>query len=291
MDKIHLVECPRDAIQGWPNEVGLDDKFGYYKTLYSVGFDTLDMGSFVSPKAIQSMANTSEVIELLEQEGVIPNSKTRTLVIVANQRGAEDACQFGVIDDLGFPLSLSETFQQRNTKASIKEGFNRLEGIQNLCSNNGKRLVVYLSMGFGNPYGEQWHPDMLTEFSHKLKNDLGVEVIALSDTIGSANEDDIKNAFVAVNREVSGVEFGAHLHLKITDGLGKIESAIAGGCRRFDGAIRGIGGCPMAQDSLVGNAPTERMVELFMKNELWKPGDLHAWSQAQSHATEIFAQD
>lgn len=289
MDKIHLVECPRDALQGWPHEVRLEEKFGYYKTLYSVGFDTLDMGSFVSPKAIPSMADTPEVIELLEQEGVIPQSKTRTLVIVANQRGAEDASKYSVIDDFGFPLSLSETFQQRNTKASISEGFKRLEGIQNICTNHQKRLVVYLSMGFGNPYGENWHPDMLTEFSHRLKNDLGVKVIALSDTVGTASNDDIQNAFIAVNNEISGVEFGAHLHLKLTDGLGKIESAYKGGCRRFDGAIRGIGGCPMAQDSLVGNAPTERMVELFGKTGVWSPKDVHAWSQAQSHATEIFA--
>ena len=291
MDRIHLVECPRDALQGWPHELSLEDKFGYYKTLYSVGFDTLDMGSFVSPKAIPSMANTSEVIELLEDEGVIPNSKTRTLVIVANQRGAEDASKFEVIDDLGFPLSLSETFQQRNTKASINEGFKRLEGIQSICENSGKRLVVYLSMGFGNPYGESWHPDMLTEFSHKLNQDLGVKVIALSDTVGSAEEVDICNAFKTVKSEVLGVDFGAHLHLKLTDGLGKIQAAIDGGCRRFDGAIRGIGGCPMAQDNLVGNAPTERMVELFRNQGLWNPLNENAWSQAQTHATEIFAQD
>ena len=291
MDRIHLVECPRDALQGWPHELSLEDKFGYYKTLYSVGFDTLDMGSFVSPKAIPSMANTSEVIELLENEGVIPNSNTRTLVIVANQRGAEDASKYGVIDDLGFPLSLSETFQQRNTKASITEGFKRLEGIQNICKNSGKRLVVYLSMGFGNPYGEHWHPDMLTDFSQKLNNDLGVEVIALSDTVGTADERDIQNVFKSVNSEIQGVEFGAHLHLKLTDGLGKIQAAIDGGCRRFDGAIRGIGGCPMAQDSLVGNAPTERMVEIFSNQGLWKPVNANAWSQAQSHATEIFTQD
>ena len=249
------------------------------------------MGSFVSPKAIPSMANTSEVIELLENEGVIPNSNTRTLVIVANQRGAEDASKYGVIDDLGFPLSLSETFQQRNTKASIAEGFKRLEGIQNICKNSGKRLVVYLSMGFGNPYGEHWHPDMLTDFSHKLNNELGVEVIAISDTVGTAGEKDIQNVFKTVNSEIQGVEFGAHLHLKLTDGLGKIQAAIDGGCRRFDGAIRGIGGCPMAQDSLVGNAPTERMVEIFSNQGLWKPVNANAWSQAQSHATEIFTQD
>lgn len=289
MERIHLVECPRDAMQGWPHEISTEDKIGYFKTLYNVGFDTLDMGSFVSPKAIPSMANTAEVIEELVNEGVLPHSKTRTLVIVANERGADEASMFDVIDDMGFPLSLSETFQKRNTNASMAEGFKRLETIQNICVNSKKRLVVYLSMGFGNPYGELWHPDMLVEFSQKLKAQLGVEVIALSDTVGTANENDITSAFNSVNSEISGVEFGAHLHLKLTDGLAKIEAALEGGCIRFDGAIRGIGGCPMAQDSLVGNAPTERMVELFSEKGVWSPTNQHFWSQAQSHATEIFA--
>ena len=289
MDRIHLVECPRDAMQGWPHEISTEDKTGYLKTLYNVGFNTLDMGSFVSPKAIPSMADTTEVIELLEEENIIPNSNTRTLVIVANEKGAKDASKYMSIDDLGFPLSLSETFQQRNTRASIDEGFMRLESIQNICVNSGKRLVVYLSMGFGNPYGEHWHPDMLTQFSVKLKEELGVNVIALSDTVGTANENDIKSAFQTVNSEITDVEFGAHLHLKLTDRLGKIEAALDGGCKRFDGAIRGIGGCPMAQNSLVGNAPTENMVELFKKKGLWKPTRDEFWSQAQSHATEIFS--
>ncbi len=289
MDRIHLVECPRDAMQGWPHEISTEDKTGYLKTLYNVGFNTLDMGSFVSPKAIPSMADTTEVIELLEEENIIPNSNTRTLVIVANEKGAEDASKYMSIDDLGFPLSLSETFQQRNTRASIDEGFMRLESIQNICVNSGKRLVVYLSMGFGNPYGEHWHPDMLTQFSVKLKEELGVNVIALSDTVGTANENDIKSAFQTVNSEITDVEFGAHLHLKLTDRLGKIEAALDGGCKRFDGAIMGIGGCPMAQNSLVGNAPTENMVELFKKKGLWKPTRDEFWSQAQSHATEIFS--
>ncbi len=288
MERIHLVECPRDAIQGWPYEISTEDKIGYLKTLYNVGFDTLDMGSFVSPKAIPTMADTSEVIELLEEEDIIPNSNTRTLIIVANERGALDASKYVSIDDLGFPLSLSEIFQQRNTNASIDEGFKRLEGIQNICENYNKRLVVYLSMGFGNPYGEHWHTDMLTQFSKKLNEDLGVGVIAFCDTVGNANETDIKSAFQSAMCEISGVEFGAHFHLKLNDGLGKIEAALEGGCRRFDGAIRGIGGCPMAQDSLVGNAPTESMIELFMKKELWEPTRNEFWYQAQSHATEIF---
>ncbi len=288
MEKIHLVECPRDALQGWPHELSTEEKFGYYKSLYKVGFDTLDMGSFVSPKAIPSMADTAEIIERLCEERIIQSSKTRTLVIVANKRGAEEASKFNLVDDMGFPLSLSETFQQRNTRASISEGFKRLESIQNICTNSNKRLVVYLSMGFGNPYGDKWHPDMLVEFSQKLSFDIGVRVIALSDTLGSAVADTIKFAFQSSIRELPQVEFGAHLHLKHTDGLDKIEAALEGGCMRFDGAIRGIGGCPMAQDRLVGNAPTEKMIELFRKKGIWKTPNKGAWSQAQSHATEIF---
>lgn len=289
MDRIHLVECPRDALQGWKNEVPTDDKFGYYKTLYQVGFDTLDMGSFVSPKAMPSMADTAEVIKMLEDEGVVPNPNTRTLVIVANERGAEEASNFEVINDMGFPLSLSESFQQRNTRANIEEGFSRLDKIQNICHKSNKRLVVYLSMGFGNPYGDAWHPDMLTEFSSKLYNELGVVVIAFSDTVGSATEDVITSAFQATISALPKVEFGAHLHFKLTDGFGKIDAALKGGCKRFDGAIKGIGGCPMAQDELVGNAPTEKIIELFRSKGIWSPKSESAWSQAQSHATEIFA--
>ena len=288
MDRIHLVECPRDALQGWPNELSTEEKFGYYKSLYKVGFDTLDMGSFVSPKAIPSMANTAEILKRLAEERIIQSSKTRTLVIVANIRGAEDASKFDVIDDMGFPLSLSETFQQRNTRTSISEGFKRLESIQKICANSNKRLVVYLSMGFGNPYGDNWHPDMLVEFSQKLTSDLGVEVIALSDTIGSADAETIKSAFVSSIKELPHIEFGAHLHLKLTDGLDKLDAALEGGCKRFDGALRGIGGCPLAQDTLIGNAPTERMVEMFLQKGIWEPRNKGAWSQAQSHATEIF---
>jgi hydroxymethylglutaryl-CoA lyase len=288
MDRIHLVECPRDALQGWPHKVSTDDKVGYYKTLYKVGFDTLDMGSFVSPKAVPSMANTSAVIRRLEEQSIIPHPHTRTLVIIANERGASEASEFEVINDLGFPLSLSESFQQRNTGGSIEDAFKRLDSIQNICEKSKKRLVVYLSMGFGNPYGEKWHPEMLLEFSQKLHSRLGTSVIALSDTVGSANEDVIRSSFEAVTRELPQVEFGAHLHLKLLDGMGKIQAAIDGGCRRFDGAIRGIGGCPMAQDTLVGNAATERMIELFSEQGLWEPKSKSAWSQAQSQATVIF---
>jgi hydroxymethylglutaryl-CoA lyase len=288
MDRVHLVECPRDALQGWPHKVSTNDKLGYYKTLYQVGFDTLDMGSFVSPKAVPSMANTAKILRELEEGGVVPHSHTRTLVIVANERGAAQASEFGVINDLGFPLSLSESFQQRNTGGSIDEAYKRIDAIQNICEKSQKRLVVYLSMGFGNPYGDHWHPDMLLEFSQKLFSRYSTQVIALSDTVGTANEDIIKSSFEAVINELPRVEFGAHLHLNPLDGMGKIQAAIDGGCSRFDGAIRGIGGCPMAQDDLVGNAPTEKMIEMFSKQGLWSPKNTKAWSQAQSQATVIF---
>jgi hydroxymethylglutaryl-CoA lyase len=274
MDRIHLVECPRDAIQGWPHKVSTQDKIGYYRTLFEVGFDTLDLGSFVSPRAVPSMANTAS---------------TRSLVIVANERGATQACGFDVVDDLGFPLSLSETFQQRNTGASIDEAFKRLSNIQDLCISSNKRLVVYLSMGFGNPYGDSWHPEMLTEFSKRLSETMSVQVIALSDTVGAADERIIKSVFDTIIPEVGGVEFGAHLHLNVVDGMNKISAAIDAGCRRFDGAIRGIGGCPFAQDALVGNAPTERMIELFENLGLWDVKNKRAWSHAQSLSAEIFS--
>ena len=290
MDRIHLVECPRDAIQGWPHKVSTQDKIGYYRTLFEVGFDTLDLGSFVSPRAVPSMANTAKVLMELENESIIQNSITRSLVIVANERGAEQACGFDVVDDLGFPLSLSETFQQRNTGASIDEAFKRLSNIQDLCQSKNKRLVVYLSMGFGNPYGDDWHQEMLTEFSKKLSDTMGIKVIALSDTIGTANEMVIKSVFETIIPEIISVEFGAHLHLNVVDGMNKISAAIDGGCRRFDGAIRGVGGCPFAQDDLVGNAPTERMIELFETLGLWDVKNKRAWSHAQSLAAEIFSE-
>lgn len=289
MDKIHLVECPRDAMQGWKHEITTEDKLGYLKTLFQVGFDTLDLGSFVSPKAVPQMADTGEILQLLEDEMILPSDRTRSLVIVANERGAQDAAQFGVVDDMGFPLSLSESFQKRNTGASIEKAFSRLDAIQNICINSSKRLVVYLSMGFGNPYGDPYHPEMLMEFSDKLKSLMDIKVIALSDTVGSADEKTVYDAFNGVINELPTVEFGAHMHLNIIEGLGKIEAAINGGCRRFDGAIRGIGGCPMAQDDLVGNAPTEHLIQLFEKKELWTVPNPKAWSQAQSHAMEIFS--
>jgi hydroxymethylglutaryl-CoA lyase len=290
MDRIHLVECPRDALQGWPHKISTEDKVAYYRSLLNVGFDTIDIGSFVSTKAVPSMANTAKVLSVIENEGMLPMPGTRILVIVANERGATQAAKFNTIDDIGFPLSLSETFQKKNTGASIEEAFSRLDNIQNICINNSKRLVVYLSMGFGNPYGDLWHPDMLTEFSDRLRNDINVKVIALSDTVGTATDEVVEDAFSAVITELPNIEFGAHLHLHATAGLTKIEAALRGGCLRFDGAIRGIGGCPLAQDALVGNAPTERMIELFVNRGLWTIGNERAWGQSQNLASEIFAE-
>jgi len=290
MDRIHLVECPRDALQGWPHKVSTEDKVAYYRALIDVGFDTIDIGSFVSPKAVPSMANTAKVLSIIEDEGMLPKQGTRILVIAANERGATEASKYETIDDIGFPLSLSETFQKRNTGASIEEAFTRLENIQNICINNSKRLVVYLSMGFGNPYGDKWHPDMLTDFSDKLRKDINVEVIALSDTVGTAADNVVEEAFNTVIKELPTVEFGAHLHLHATAGLSKIEAALRGGCLRFDGAIRGIGGCPLAQDALVGNAPTEKLIEYFVKRDLWSVGNERAWDQSQNLASEIFSE-
>jgi len=288
MDRIHLVECPRDAIQGWPTAISTTEKVAYYRTLLDVGFDTLDMGSFVSPRAIPQMADTREVLEALVEEG-FKSRPTRWLVIVANARGARDAVEIEAVDDVGFPLSLSETFQQRNTGSGLQEAWERLAAIRDIAGEAGKRLVVYTSMGFGNPYGDPYSPDLLVETAERLVADLGVEVVSLSDTVGTATPQDIAAAFEALVPKRAGATFGAHLHASPFDWAEKATAAHAAGCRRFDGAIRGVGGCPMAKDDLVGNLPTERLVEHFEALGAWSVKDNRAWAQAQSIAADLFA--
>ncbi len=288
MQRIHLVECPRDAIQGWHTPVETADKIAYYRALLDVGFDTLDMGSFVSPRAIPQMADTAEVLEALVEEG-FKSRPTRWLVIVANARGAREASAFDCIDDIGFPLSLSETFQRRNTGAGLEEAWNRLKDIGSICSESGKRLVVYTSMGFGNPYGDPYAPELLVDVAHRLVEELGTQVISLSDTVGTASPDAIADAFRALVPALPGVSIGAHLHASPFDVMEKATAALEAGCRRFDGAIRGVGGCPMAKDELVGNLPTEQLVERFEALGAWSVKDPRAWAQAQSIAAELFS--
>lgn len=257
---IQLVECPRDAMQGIPDFIDTAIKAAYINQLLEVGFHTIDFGSFVSPKAIPQMRDTAEVLEMLD----LHKAKSKLLAIVANVRGAEDALHFQEIDLLGFPLSVSETFQQRNTNASIAEALKTVETIQHLCEAKGKKQVVYLSMGFGNPYGDPNSPELIAEFVEKLAQ-LQIETISLSDTIGAATNELITELFKVNTQAFPQIQFGAHLHSRPDSIEEKVMAALKGGCRRFDGALKGYGGCPMAKDDLVGNMATEVMVETLEK--------------------------
>jgi len=256
-----IIECPRDAMQGREEFIDTAIKAAYINQLLEVGFDTVDFGSFVSPKAMPQMRDTAELLELLD----LFHSKSKLLAIVANKRGAEDALHFEEIDYLGFPLSISETFQQRNTNKSIAEALEAMEDTHNLCEIKGKTLVTYLSMGFGNPYGEAFSAEIVAEFVGKL-DELGIKIVALSDTIGAAEPKLIEELFSTNIQAYPEIEFGAHFHSRPETITEKIEAGLRGGCRRFDGAIKGFGGCPMAKDELVGNVATEVMIEVLERN-------------------------
>ncbi len=260
--QIKLIECPRDAMQGMHDFVPTKLKAEYINTLLKVGFDTIDFGSFVSPKAIPQLKDTAEVLAQLDLE----KTNSKLLAIVANERGAKEAVNFEEINYLGFPFSVSETFQQRNTNSSIEQSLSRVEEIQNLALTNKKEVVVYLSMAFGNPYGDKWHEDIVAKWAERLHNELDIQILALSDTIGVSNKENITTLFSTLIPEFKNVEFGAHLHTTPTTWQEKIEASVSSGCRRFDGAIKGFGGCPMATDKLTGNMPTEQMVSYFEEN-------------------------
>ena len=264
MEKISLVECPRDAMQGMHNFIPTLDKINYLNSLLKCNFDVLDFGSFVSPKAIPQMRDTQEVLDGLDLNGI----RTKLLAIIANVKGAQLALQNAQISILGFPLSISETFQQRNTNASISESWKMVGEISELCYKQNKELLVYLSMGFGNPYGDEWNAEIVSEFSKKLNAHFGVKTIALSDTIGCATPDLVSSLFNSIIKEQPNVTFGAHLHVLPQNANAIIEAAFNGGCRRFDGAIKGFGGCPMAKDDLTGNMPTEKLLEWFLSNNI-----------------------
>ncbi|MCU0400819.1 MAG: hydroxymethylglutaryl-CoA lyase [Algoriphagus sp.] len=257
---IQLIECPRDAMQGIPDFIDTAIKAAYINQLLEVGFHTIDFGSFVSPKAIPQMRDTAEVLDIID----LHKAKSKLLAIVANVRGAEDALQFSEIDFLGFPLSVSETFQQRNTNASIADALKMVEAIQNLCEAKGKKQVVYLSMGFGNPYGDPYSPELIAEFVEKLAQ-LQIETVSLSDTIGVATSELITQLFKVQTEAFPQIQFGAHLHSRPDSIEEKVFAALKGGCRRFDGALKGFGGCPMAKDELIGNMATEVMVDTLEK--------------------------
>ena len=255
---IKLIECPRDAMQGIKPFIPTADKARYINKLLQVGFDTIDFGSFVSPKAIPQMRDTAEVLSLLD----LSATETELLAIVANKRGALAAVEFEEITYLGYPFSISETFQLRNTNASIEESLERVKQIQEICVHKSKQMVVYISMGFGNPYGDPWNSEIVHKWVDKL-NEIGIRIFQLSDTIGVANPKNIEYLFSNLIEAYPRLEFGAHFHTQPHNWEEKIESAYKNGCRRFDGAIKGYGGCPMAKDDLTGNMPTEKVVDYF----------------------------
>jgi len=262
-DKAKIIECPRDAMQGIETFIPTEQKARYINALLKVGYDTIDFGSFVSPKAIPQLRDTAEVLKQLN----LSNTNTKLLSIVANVRGAKDALMFDEIDYLGYPFSVSETFQLKNTNKTIDQSLKIVEEIQNMASAKNKTLVVYLSMAFGNPYGEKWDLDTVTKWTEKI-HDLGVNTISLSDTIGVSNKDSLDYLFTNLINDLPEVEFGAHLHTKMDSWREKVSASYEAGCRRFDSAIRGLGGCPMAKDDLVGNMPTEKLISFFTEKRV-----------------------
>ena len=283
MKKIQLVECPRDAMQGWKNFIPTAKKIEYLNSLLKVGFHTLDFGSYVSPKAIPQMADTAEVLNGLNLGG----SNAKLLAIVANSRGAEAALQSRQIDYLGFPFSISETFQIRNINSTIQESLVRVKEIQNLCSSKGRQLVVYISMGFGNPYGDPYSNEIVFSWAERLVG-LGINIISLADTVGLATPDQVFSVTEYLIRTLPGKTIGVHLHSSPVNWKSKVEAALKAGCLRFDGALKGIGGCPMANDELVGNMDSEKMIDFFEKEKLINTINREALRKSLRIASEIF---
>lgn len=261
--EVKIIECPRDAMQGILDFIPTHQKIEYINKLLTVGFHTLDCGSFVSPRAIPQMRDTKEVLNALN----LDNTSTKLSVIVANRRGADDAVTFPQVDFLGFPFSISETFQQRNTNKSIVESIESVQYIYDKCMAADKEMMVYISMGFGNPYGDEWSPAIVSDWVGELER-IGIRHFSLSDTVGVSTAKTIADIFKQVSLHTAGSEFGGHFHTKADEWREKVESAYTNGCRMFDGAIKGYGGCPMAKDDLVGNMPTERMLEYFGADKL-----------------------
>ncbi|MFT5848252.1 MAG: hydroxymethylglutaryl-CoA lyase [Psychroserpens sp.] len=281
---IKIIECPRDAMQGIKDFIPTDKKVQYIQSLLRVGFDTIDFGSFVSPKAIPQMVDTAEVLSQLD----LSTTTSKLLAIIANTRGAQDACEHPEIDYLGYPFSISENFQMRNTHKTIAQSVVTLSEILELANKSNKEVVVYISMGFGNPYGDPWNVDIVGEWTERLSK-MGVKILSLSDTIGSSDPENINYLFSNLIPAYSNIEFGAHLHTTPTTWHEKVHAAFKAGCFRFDGAIQGFGGCPMAKDELTGNMPTEKLLSYFTSS---KHNNLNAMSfeSAYNEATKIFTE-
>ena len=278
-----LIECPRDAMQGIKNWIPTEAKIKYIQSLLSVGFDVLDVGSFVSPKAIPQMKDTAVVLENID----FSESKSELLVIVANLRGALEAVKYDAITYIGFPLSVSENFQMRNTHKTQQEALFLLDQLIEVCNNSGKKLVLYLSMGFGNPYGDPWSVEIVTNWIDLLAQK-GIKIISLSDTVGSAKTNDISEIFKAAINQYSEIEIGAHFHTQPEKAFSKIKAAHEAGCNRFDGAIKGFGGCPMAADNLTGNMPSEKLISYFNQQKIPLNIDPIKFEYAYNQSLTIF---
>lgn len=285
MDEIKLIECPRDAMQGIKSFIPTDKKIQYIQALLRCGFDTIDFGSFVSPKAIPQMADTPQVLAGLD----LSATRSKLLAIIANTRGAQDASQHEEIHYLGYPFSISENFQMRNTHKTIAESVATLSEILEIADATNKEVVAYLSMGFGNPYGDPWNVDIVGEWTEKLSG-MGVKILSLSDTIGSSTPEVIDYLYSNLIPRYPKIEFGAHLHTTPTSWHEKVNAAYKAGCKRFDGAIQGFGGCPMAKDELTGNMPTERMVSYFNAQKCVTNIKMASFESSYNEATKIFTQ-
>ena len=283
LSPVNLIECPRDAMQGWKSFISTSDKIRYINSLLQVGFHTIDFGSFVSAKAIPQMADTKEVLQGLD----LSQTSSRLLAIVANLRGAEEALAYDPVHYLGFPLSVSETFQLRNTQASIADARQRILGIQELCLKKEKEMVVYISMGFGNPYGDPYSEEVVFEQVQQLV-DHGIGIISLADTVGLATVAQIRNICTFLVRALPETVIGVHLHATANAWKEKLEAAYTAGCRRFDGALKGIGGCPMADDVLVGNMNTEWLISFLEEKGLPLSYNRQALQESLQIAGEIF---
>jgi hydroxymethylglutaryl-CoA lyase len=280
---VHLVECPRDAMQGWKHFIPTYQKIKYINSLLHVGFDTIDFGSFVSPKAIPQMADTKQVLEGLDLSG----SRSRLLAIVANLRGADEASTYDKISYLGFPFSVSETFQQRNANSGIAEAMELVKRIQEICVRSSKQLVVYISMGFGNPYGDPWSEETVFEWTERIANE-GIKIISLADTVGLAKPEQIRTIVAFLSAALPEISLGVHLHSRSDGWKEKIDNAFFAGADRFDGALKGIGGCPMANDELVGNMQTEKLIAYFAEKNLVDQINEEALLRSLRIADEIF---
>jgi hydroxymethylglutaryl-CoA lyase len=282
-DKVKIIECPRDAMQSIKTFIPTNIKLSYLQSVVDVGFDVIDIGSFVSPKAIPQLSDTSIIIDSID----LSNSNSKLLVIVANKKGAISASKFDKINYLGYPFSISENFQMRNTNKTITDSENELAEILFIAEKANKKVVVYLSMCFGNPYGDPWNLDIVNKWVQKL-SEMGVKIISLSDTIGTSNPESIKSIFNSVLKNHNEIEFGAHLHSDPNTWYEKIQSAYESGCRRFDGAIKGFGGCPMASNELVGNMPTEKILSYLNTKKISNNVNTLRFESCYNQSLEIF---